>query len=382
MPGQARDDISLEAAHLGGLQRNTRRAGTNEGDGGSFALALDLHHGNPIATPPSSPSPKWDTRLPSPPCLCFSGAAPVPDDSAGEAGILVNSSKLLTGIILTVLAGMVFSVMDATGKTLTTLMPVIQVVWGRYFVQTILVSSYLGATSGRRFLRARRPVLQCVRGATLLGATLMMYIALARVPLADCTAVMFFSPILVTVFSVIFLKERIGLHRIAAVVAGFVGVVLIVRPGSAGFDPFLLLPLVASVLNAAYLMLTRQLAGSEDAAATVFHTTATGAVVLTLLVIPVWQTPSLGVAGLMVFIGSIGAVGHTLLINAFRHAPASLLSPFLYSQMLFATAISLFWFGDGLHETTLTGMAVLIGSGLYIWWRENRDKRALRALRG
>jgi drug/metabolite transporter (DMT)-like permease len=294
----------------------------------------------------------------------------------------LNSNNLLAGILLTVLAGMVFSVMDATGKTLTTLMPVIQVVWGRYVVQTVLVTGYLAGTSGTRFLHARRPVLQAVRGATLLGATLTMYFALAQVSLADCTAVMFFSPILVTVFSVVFLKERIGLHRIAAVIAGFLGVILIVRPGSAGFDPYLLLPLGASVLNAAYLMLTRQLAGSEDAAATQFHTTATGAVLLSLVVIPFWQTPTLPGAGLMLLIGCIGAVGHTLLINAFRHAPASLLSPFLYSQMLFATAISLFWFGAPLHETTLIGMAVLVGSGLYIWWRENRDKRALRAVRG
>ena len=294
----------------------------------------------------------------------------------------MNSSNLLTGILLTVVAGLVFSVMDATGKELTTLIPVVQVVWGRYFVQTVLVTSYLGATAGTGFLRARRPVLQIVRGAALLSTTLMMYVALAKVPLADCTAVMFFSPILVTVFSVIFLKERIGLHRIAAVVAGFVGVILIVRPGSAGFDPYLLLPLAASVLNAVYLMLTRQLAGSEDSAATVFHTTATGAVIPSLMVIPVWQTPSLPAAGLMLFIGTIGAIGHSTLINAFRHAPASLLSPFLYSQMLFATAISLFWFGDGLHETTLTGMAVLVGSGLYIWWRENREERALRVIRG
>ena len=203
-----------------------------------------------------------------------------------------------------------------------------------------------------------------------------------RVPLADATSVMFFSPIIITILSVIFLKEKIGIHRVAAVVAGFCGVMLIVRPGASGTDPYLLLPLAASVLNSAYLMLTRQLAGSEDSAATQFHTTATGAVILSFVVIPIWETPSLPVAGLMLLIGTIGAIGHSTLINAFRHAPASLLSPFLYSQMIFATAISLFWFGDVLHDTTLVGMAVLVGSGLYIWWRENRNARALRVVRG
>lgn len=287
----------------------------------------------------------------------------------------MNSSKLLTGILLTVFAGMVFATMDALGKQLMTILPVLQVVWGRYLVQTVLMTAYLSTTTGTRFLKTRRPVLQIMRGALLLSATLTMYFALANIPLADATAIMFVSPLVVTILSVLFLQETIGIHRIAAILVGFAGVMLIVRPGFSQFNPFHLLPLLAAVLNSGYLLLTRQLAGADDAAATQFNTTALGAFVLSILVIPIWETPSPSTAGLMLLIGTVGAIGHFTLIRAFAFASASLLSPFLYSQVLFASIVSILWFGDPMASTTVIGTAVLIASGLYIWWRENRTAR-------
>ncbi|WP_244488156.1 DMT family transporter [Aureimonas sp. Leaf454] len=284
----------------------------------------------------------------------------------------MNGNRLIVGIVLTVFAGTVFSAMDAGAKYLTLHLPVLQVVWGRYVFQTLLMSGYLAATTGPRFLKTRRPVLHLLRGMTLLGATLLMYIGLSRVSLADATSVMFFSPIIITILSVLFLKETIGLHRILAVVAGFLGVLLIVRPGASGTDPYLFFPLAAAVLNAVYMLLTRQLAGSDEAPATQFNTTAVGALILTVLVVPQWQTPSATHFALLVFVGCVGAIGHFSLVVGFRYASASLLSPFLYSQVLSATAISLLLFGDHLRWTTLVGTAILIASGLYIWWRENR----------
>lgn len=293
----------------------------------------------------------------------------------------MSSPKLLTGILLTVFAGMIFASMDAIGKQLTTLLPVLQVVWGRYFVQTVLMTLYLSQTTGAGFLRTRRPVLQLARGATLVTATLTMYFALAEIPLADATSVLFFAPIIITVLSVVFLKEAIGIHRIAAILAGFGGVMLIVRPGFADTSPYLLLPLAAAFLTSIYMLLTRQLAGAEEAAATQFNTTAVGAMILTLLVIPVWQTPSPSTFALMVLIGAVGSVGHFCLVMAFQHASASVLSPFLYSQVLFASVISVFWFGDEIRATTLIGTAILVSSGIYIWWRENRIARRTSARR-
>ncbi|MEX6506016.1 DMT family transporter [Jiella sp. M17.18] len=284
-----------------------------------------------------------------------------------------STPSLLTGIVLTVLAGSIFSSQDALGKHLTTLIPVVQVIWGRYFFQTLIMTTYLSATTGTRFLKARHPYLQVARGAMLLAATTTMYFALSRVPLADATAVMFFGPIVVTILSVVVLKETIGIHRIAAVIAGFLGMLLILRPGFADIDPALFLALAASVFNAGYLMLTRHLSGEADAAATQFNTTATGAVLLTIFVIPFWQWPDLPTLGLMVAIGTVGSLGHFTLVNAFSNAPASLLSPFLYAQVLMASLLSVALFGDPLKPTMLVGTAILVASGLYIWWRENRS---------
>ncbi len=285
---------------------------------------------------------------------------------------LDSRQNLAPGIVLTLLAGVLFAGMDALGKHLTGLVPVLQVVWGRYFFQTLFVSGYLAATSGTSFLKPRRPVLQVLRGFAILAATICMYEALAFVPLADATAVLFFAPILVTLFSVAFLGERIGIHRIAAVLAGFGGMLLILRPGFSDIHPALVLVLVAAVFNATYLLLTRRLAGTEDAAATQFNTTAVGAAVMTLVVLPTWETPSpLGFA-LLAAAGGAGSLGHFILVKAFASAPASLLSPFLYSQVIAAGLLSVLLFGDALRATTLVGTAILVLSGLYIWKRENR----------
>ncbi|MCE7026952.1 DMT family transporter [Jiella avicenniae] len=279
---------------------------------------------------------------------------------------------LLAGILFTLAAGSTFAVQDSLGKHLTTLVPLIQLLWGRYFIQTLIMAGMLGATRGPSFLKTSHPVLQILRGACLLTATSLMYAALTYVPLADATSVLFFAPILVTVFSVVFLKERIGIHRIAAVVAGFVGMLVVLRPGIDAIDPALLLAVVAAVFNAGYLMLTRRLAGRDDAASTMFNTTAPGAVLLTVLVIPFWETPSPSTLAFLVAIGCTGSIGHSLLVRGFSFAPASLLSPFLYIQVLAASILTVVIFGDPLRWTTALGAAILVASGLYIWWRENR----------
>ncbi len=279
---------------------------------------------------------------------------------------------LLAGILFTLAAGSTFAVQDSLGKHLTTLVPLIQLLWGRYFIQTLIMAGMLGATRGTSFLKTTHPVLQILRGACLLSATSLMYAALTYVPLADATSVLFFAPILVTVFSVVFLKERIGIHRIAAVVAGFLGMLVVLRPGIDAIDPALLLAVIAAVFNAGYLMLTRRLAGRDDAASTMFNTTAPGAVLLTFLVIPVWETPSPSTLAFMIAIGCTGSIGHSLLVRGFSFAPASLLSPFLYIQVLAASILTVVIFGDPLRWTTALGAAILVASGLYIWWRENR----------
>jgi drug/metabolite transporter (DMT)-like permease len=284
--------------------------------------------------------------------------------------------RLLSGIVLTILAGTCFALMDAVGKQLTAYLSVIMVVWGRYFFQTAISAGILSAMQGAGFLKTRRPLVQFLRGAALFCATLLMYSALAHIPLADATSALFFTPILVALFSAVFLKERIGLHRIGAILAGFAGVLLVVRPGSAGTSIYLILPVGAACMNATYLILTSLLSGEQERRAAQFHTTSVGAIVLTFAVIPGWRTPEPVHLAALAMMGLLGVAGHFSLVVAMRHAPASLLSPYLYSQVVAAMLLSVMWFGDRLVPATLIGTALLVGSGIYIWWRERIVRQA------
>nr|WP_245198791.1 DMT family transporter [Jiella mangrovi] len=147
---------------------------------------------------------------------------------------------------------------------------------------------------------------------------------------------------------------------------------VILRPGLATIEPHLFLVVGAAAFNACYLLLTRRLSGREDSAATMFNTTAPGAVILTFMVIPLWQTPSPTAVAFMAAIGLTGSAAHFFLVRGFSFAPASLLSPFLYVQVLAASVLTVLVFGDPLHLTTAIGAVILVASGLYIWWRENR----------
>ena len=285
---------------------------------------------------------------------------------------LPKPSGILAGICLTILSGLSLASMDTVGKFLTGSLPVLEIVWARYFFHTLAMVAWLAPTTGMRFLRTKRPGLQLLRGGTLLIGTLLMYTAFSKIPLADATAVQFFAPVLVTVLSVIFLGERLGVHRVAAVLVGFAGVLMIVQPGFSDTDPYLLLPLGAAAILSVYFLLTRTLSGADDAASTLFNTTAVGAVVLTLVVPFVWEWPTPVEFAMMALVGLLGAMGHFCLVQGFSHASASVLSPVLYSQVLFASVFSLVLLGDPLRPSLIAGAALLVASGIYIWWRENR----------
>ena len=287
---------------------------------------------------------------------------------------MTKPSGLLAGICLTVLSGLALASMDTMGKYLSGKLPVIEIVWARYFFHTLIMAAWLTRRGNVGFLRTSRPMLQVVRGLMLLVGSTLIYLSLTQIPLSDATAVQFFAPVLVTVWSVIFLGERIGVPRIAAVLAGFGGVLLIIRPGVGSLDPYLLLPLGAAVMFSVYFMLTRELSGPQENAATLFNTTAVGALALTVAVPFVWQVPTGPQLALMVAIGTLGAIGHFCLVNGFAFASASALAPFLYGQVLFASLYSSLLLGDPLRPNVAAGALVLVGSGIFIWWRENRRR--------
>ena len=270
----------------------------------------------------------------------------------------------------TVLAGM-----DAFAKFLALELPIIVVLWGRYFFHTVITfGSYGIKTRSLQFLRARRPDLQLIRALALFGATFFMYIAITRMPLGDAAAIQFLAPVLVTALSGLLLGEHVGPRRWIGVGFGFIGVLLVARPGSGVLGWNALLPLATAVLLAVYMMMTRIIRNKDDRAATTFYSTALGALILSVLVIFNWQAPTSMQWSLMVAMGSAGAVGHFMLVKAFHSAEASMLAPFTYAQVVAAIGWGYLVFADVPSIWTVAGASVVIASGLYVWYRESRIK--------
>lgn len=290
-----------------------------------------------------------------------------------------NPSSPALAIALILVTGGVLAGMDATAKFLALEVPILMVIWGRYFFHTVITFAvYAGRTRSFDFLRAQRPGLQFIRAGALFGATSFMYVAITLMPLADASSIQFLAPVLVTALSGLVLGEHVGPRRWAAVVCGFIGVLLVARPGSGVLGWAALLPLATAVLLAVYMMMTRIIRTKDTAAATTFYSTALGAVVLSALVAFQWQALSPEQWGLMVVMGAAGAAGHFLLVKAFHSAEASMLAPFTYSQVVAAIFWGLLVFGDVPSAWTLAGASVVIGSGLYVWYREMRLRKAGR----
>lgn len=285
---------------------------------------------------------------------------------------------LLKGIALIVVACFVLAGMDALGKALMQqqLHPA-QVVWARYTFHTLLVAALFGARHHRAFLRPARPWLQVVRGLCLLGVTAGMYFSIRTVPLADATAIMFIAPVLVTLFAGWWLGEPVRPVHWLALAMGFGGVLLIVRPGFGVVEPVMLLPLASALFLAVYFVITRFLRDKDGELTTLFHTTASGSLLMSALVVLFWVPPSPQQWALLVLVGLLGAGGHLLLIRAFHQVSASTLSPYLNAQILAAAVYSTWWFGDPLSPGFVFGALAIAAAGVLTWYYNgNRGLKA------
>lgn len=292
--------------------------------------------------------------------------------ASSQSGDADRATRTVAGIGLTILAIGLFTVMDTIGKGLTASYPVPQVVWARYFFQfgwMLLLIPRVGVIG---LARTRRLGMNVARGLLLAVSTLFMFTAISLVPLADAYTITFTAPLLVTVFSIPLLGERVGWRRWSAVLVGFVGVLIVIRPGVGMPHWALALPLVTALGFAIYQILTRKVAGvaGETSVAMLFYLAWIGAAVMTALVPFFWRT----IAPLdwlpMAAMGALGGLGHLILIRALTIAPASLLAPFVYTQIAWALVLGYLVFGDVPDRWMLTGCAVIVASGLYVFYRE------------
>lgn len=279
-------------------------------------------------------------------------------------------------IILMIIAVAGFCFLDAVGKHLSQTLPVMQVVWMR-FVTHVLLGLFifrLWANFGR--LKTARPWLQGARGMFMLGTTIFNFWALQYLQLAETASIMFAGPIVVAALAGPLLGEWAGPRRWAAIGIGFIGVLVVTRPGLAGLGWPALISVGSMVAFALYSLSTRVLAQTENVEGLILYTALVPMLALAPFAISVWVWPSDWLSWvLMLAMGLLGGGGHWLLIIAHQKATAPTLAPFMYTQIIWMIALGWLVFADIPTIWTLTGASIIIASGLYLLYRETRAKR-------
>ncbi|MCK6449666.1 MAG: DMT family transporter [Alphaproteobacteria bacterium] len=287
----------------------------------------------------------------------------------------------ILGIGLMVLTVNLFVTMDAVAKYLSLFLPVLQIVWAR---NVFAIACTLPVLRGQRpgiSLRSARPGLQLVRSGLLLASTFFFFSAIQHIPLADANAISFVSPLLVTALSVPFLGEQVGIRRWAAVVVGFVGALIIIRPGASGMQAASLLALGSSFCFAFYQIATRVLASSDNALTTALYSPLVGAIATSLVMPFVWVSPTPTQWAFLVTVGALGGLSHFVFIKAYEKAPPSMLAPFSYTQLIWSVTLGYILFDNLPDRWTLLGAATVVTSGLYTLYRESVRRRAVKASR-
>lgn len=276
-------------------------------------------------------------------------------------------------ILLMIAAIFCFSIMDATVKALAPNVGVLPALWARYAGQMLLVF-VLVLPRLKTVVRTKYPGLQFLRSLLLMSATACFFTGLSLIPLSDAAALMSTNPMLITLGAAMFLGEKLGIRRIAGIVAALIGALIIIRPGSDVFSAAALFPLGAAVCYSAYALLTRRVGADENVWTSLFYTGFVGTVLLSILVPFQWQTPSATDIGLMVIVAVAGTTGQLALIQAFSKGEAAMLAPYSYTGLAFAAFWGVIFFSEIPDFWTVIGSLVIAAAGLYVWHRETQQK--------
>lgn len=264
------------------------------------------------------------------------------------------------GIALLVCATLCFALLDTTSQFVGPAVPVLMAVWLRYVVQTLMTTALLWPQRGRALLRTRAPGWHLGRGLLMLGSSATAYIALRHVPVGEFTAIMMLVPLVVTLLAALMLRERVSVLTWALVVGGLTGALIVIRPKGSDFHGAMLLPLLLVLINAVYQIVTSRMVRTEDPGTIHFYSGLLGLACCSLL-LP-WGWAPLANAtlwALVALLGVFGSIGHYLLIQAYHHAPASRLTPYLYAQIAFATLAGWAVFGHAPDIWTVAGIGLI-----------------------
>lgn len=285
----------------------------------------------------------------------------------------------MLGILFILGAGTVFPVMNGLVQVLSPRYSTEQIIWARNVGHLALVLALFLPRFGAAVFHTHHPLIQATRSILMLASTSLFFSGVKHLVLAKAAAITFTSPFIVTVLAVPMLGERISLPRLMAVITGFLGVLVVIRPGSSVFQPASLLILGNSCCYALYQLFTRRVAGHDRPETSAIYSVLLGSVAMSLIVPFNWKTPDNVLdAVLLTSLGILGGLGHYFVAKAMTFAPANLVAPFSYWQMVGSIAFGYF-VSDKLPDAfTWIGATIIIGAGLYIWFRELREREAGR----
>ena len=280
----------------------------------------------------------------------------------------------MKAIILNLSAWVMLPIMDGFAKYLSSTIPILQITWSRYFFTVIFVLPIMLIFFRKNFKWTEQPKLQLIRGLLLFFANILFFYSISVISLAKALTLAFIAPLIVTILSPILLGEKVGLRRWAAVITGFIGSLIVLRPGFVEINAASVAALGTGFLYGIYLIVTRKLHNSDHPLLTLLLTGVVGAIIGSALMPTVWVKPTITEWYMMFAIGFFASVGHLLLILSLRYADASKLAPFGYFEIITNIIIGYFFFNHFPDNWTFLGLFVIILSGIYIFKRESLNR--------
>jgi len=284
----------------------------------------------------------------------------------------VARATVARGIAFALFAWLLFASMDAGSKLLAEGYSIIQILWVRFLSQAVIAGWLAGRHGLVAGLRTRHVWLQSLRSLILVVEIGLFILAITVLPLANAHAILAVTPLLVTALSVPILGERVGWRRWSAIGVAFLGMLIILRPGFGAMQPMALVALSCAVMFATYQVLTRMVGRDDPPMTTLFYTALVGAVGLSLIGPLYWDWPDAGGWALFAMVAGLGSSGHFMLIKALQLAPASVLQPFSYTVLVWATIVGFVVFGSLPDWPTVLGASIIVASGLYALYRERK----------
>jgi len=276
-------------------------------------------------------------------------------------------------ILLMIGAVFCFASMDATAKYLMKEIGPAQTIWARYTVQAILVTLLI-LPKINLYGRTKYPKLQLLRSFALMMATTLFFFAFSRLGLAEASAIFNVSPVLITLGAFLFLQEKIGPRRLIGIMVSLLGALIIIRPGSGVFTIYAILPLGAAIFYSTYSLVTRFVGTDESPWTSLFYSAIFGAICYSIYITFHWTPMSNGALVLTIIIGLFGTAGHICLIRALTLGEASLVAPFIYTNLLFTTVWGLVLFGNFPDYLTIFGALIIVAAGIYVWARDRASR--------